>query len=145
MNTENKLISLDGLIQRLTELREIAGQDCQVVCGKSFDSTKEQLSITMVSLDLCPQTKAKQVAILVEPKRSAEERHSDFLEWQKEQFKRAFVGEEIMNKQELLNKLEAIEREYKGMSHDAKSQGDYIYASGLCEATARIIKLVKDG
>jgi hypothetical protein len=48
-----------------------------------------------------------------------------------------------MNKQELLNKLEAIEREYKGMSHDAKSQEDYIYASGLCEATARIIKLVK--
>ena len=49
-----------------------------------------------------------------------------------------------MNKQELLNKLEAIECEYKGMLHDAKSQGDYIYASGLCEATARIIKLVKD-
>ena len=50
----------------------------------------------------------------------------------------------VMNKQELLNNLEAIEREYKSMSHDAKSQGDYIYASGLCEATARIIKLIKD-
>lgn len=49
-----------------------------------------------------------------------------------------------MNKQELLNKLEAIERDYKGLSRDAKSQGDYIYASGLCEATACIIKLVKD-
>lgn len=93
MNTENKLISLDELIQRLIELREIAGQDCQVVCGKSFDSTKEQLSITMVSLDSCPQTKAKQVSILVEPKISAEERHSAFLEWQTKQFKRAFEGE----------------------------------------------------
>lgn len=48
-----------------------------------------------------------------------------------------------MNKQELLNKLEAVEREYKSMSHNVKSQEDYIYASGLCEATARIIKLVK--
>jgi hypothetical protein len=49
-----------------------------------------------------------------------------------------------MNKQELLNKLEAIEHKYKGMSYDAKSQEDYIYASGLLEATSRIIKLVKD-
>ena len=93
MNIENKLISLDELIQRLTELREIAGQDCQVVCSKSFDSAKEQLFITMVSLDLCPQTKAKQVAILVESKMSAEEWDSAFLEWQNKQFKRAFVGE----------------------------------------------------
>lgn len=49
-----------------------------------------------------------------------------------------------MNKQELLNKLEIIEREYKAMSHDVKSQENYVYVSGLCEATARIIKLVKD-
>lgn len=93
MDTENKLIGLDGLIQRLTELREIAGQDCQVVCGKSFDSIKEQLFITMVSLDSYPQTKVKQVAILVEPKISAEERRSAFLEWQTKQFKRSFEGE----------------------------------------------------
>ena len=39
MNTDNKLTTLDGLIQRLTELREIAGKDCTVVFGKSFDST----------------------------------------------------------------------------------------------------------
>lgn len=45
---------------------------------------------------------------------------------------------------ELLNRLEVIEREYKGMSHNAKSQENYIYASGLCEATARIIKLLKN-
>ena len=48
-----------------------------------------------------------------------------------------------MNKKELLNKLEAIEREYKDMSHNAKSRESYIYASGLREATTRIIKLVK--
>ena len=53
-----------------------------------------------------------------------------------------------MTKKELLNKLEAIEREYKGykwgMSHDAKSKEYYNYASGLCEATERIIKLIKE-
>jgi len=92
MDTKNELISLDGLIQRLTELRDIAGQDCQVVCGKSFDSTKEQLSITMVSLDSCPQTKVKQVAILVEPKLSPEEQSIAFYEWQNKQFRRAFIG-----------------------------------------------------
>lgn len=45
---------------------------------------------------------------------------------------------------ELLNKLEEIQAEYKGISHDAKSKEDYIYASGLCEATARIIKFLKN-
>lgn len=49
-----------------------------------------------------------------------------------------------MNKQELLNKLEAIKREYKGIAHNAKSQENYSYAFGLCDATARIINLVKD-
>lgn len=45
---------------------------------------------------------------------------------------------------ELLNRLEVIEREYKGMSHNAESRENYIYASGLREATTRIIRLVKD-
>lgn len=64
----NELMTLDGLIQRLTELRENAGTDCPIIIGKSFDSTKEQLTITMVSLDLYPQAKKQEVAILVEPK-----------------------------------------------------------------------------
>ena len=99
MNTDNELSTLDGLIRRLTELREMAGQDCSVVCGKSFDSTKEQLTITMVSLDSCPQAKTKQVAILVEPKRSVEEQNSAFLDWQEKQFRRAFTGEQETNKE----------------------------------------------
>ena len=49
-----------------------------------------------------------------------------------------------MNKQELLNKLEEIQTEYKRRMHDAQAKEDYIFASGLCGATARIIKLVKD-
>lgn len=44
----------------------------------------------------------------------------------------------------MLNRLEAIEREYKDMSHNAESRENYIYASGLREATTRIIRLVKD-
>ena len=49
-----------------------------------------------------------------------------------------------MNKEELLIKLEEIRTEYKNIAHNAKSQENYIYAFGLCDATARIIKLVKD-
>ena len=45
---------------------------------------------------------------------------------------------------ELLNKLEEIQTEYKGIFHNAKSKVRHIYALGLCKATARIIKLVKD-
>lgn len=45
---------------------------------------------------------------------------------------------------ELLNRLEVIKREYKGMLHNAESRENYIYASGSCEATIRIIRLVKD-
>ena len=30
------------------------------------------------------------------------------------------------------------------MLHDAKSKENYNYASGLCEATERIIKLIKE-
>lgn len=53
-----------------------------------------------------------------------------------------------MNKKELLNKLEEINREYNGykcgMSQVGKSEKDHSYACGLCEATERIIKLVKE-
>lgn len=49
-----------------------------------------------------------------------------------------------MNREELLNKLEEIQTEYKRRMHDAQAKEDYIFASGLCGATARIIKLVKE-
>lgn len=49
-----------------------------------------------------------------------------------------------MSKEELLNKLEEIQIEYKNQSKNAKSEKDYIYASGLSDATKRIIKLVKE-
>ena len=53
-----------------------------------------------------------------------------------------------MNKEDLLNQLEEINREYNGykwgMSQVGKSEKDYSYACGLCEATERIIKLVKE-
>lgn len=53
-----------------------------------------------------------------------------------------------MNKKELLNKLEEINREYNGykwgMSQVGKSEKEYSHACGLCEATERIIKLVKE-
>ena len=63
----DKLNTLDGLIERLQELRETNGGDCPVVAGKSFDSTKERHKITMVSLDYCPQRQESKVAILFEP------------------------------------------------------------------------------
>ena len=44
---------------------------------------------------------------------------------------------------ELLNKLEEIQTEYKRRMHDAQAKEDYIFASGLCGATAHIIKLLK--
>lgn len=101
MNTENKLRTLDGLIERLIELRESAGCDCPVVLGKSFDSTKERLIITMTSLDLSPQTRTQQVAILAEPERylDQQEQKRAFLEHQTEQFRRAFFEEQNEKKQ----------------------------------------------
>ena len=49
-----------------------------------------------------------------------------------------------MNREELLNQLEEIQTEYKRRMHDAQAKEDYIFASGLCGATARIINIVKD-
>jgi len=59
-------MTLDGLIERLTELREIAGGDCPIVLGKSFDSKKERMKFTMVSLDRCPKSGKQYVAFLAE-------------------------------------------------------------------------------
>ena len=33
METKNELTKLDGLIKRLTDLRDMTGEDCHVVCG----------------------------------------------------------------------------------------------------------------
>ncbi|MBP5457616.1 MAG: hypothetical protein J6Y37_14085 [Paludibacteraceae bacterium] len=88
----NELMTLDGLIQRLTELREIAGGDCPVIIGKSFDSKKERLKFTMVSLDSTPLKGTQCVAMLVEPvpvlprfvcKETKEEFESAFLVFEK--------------------------------------------------------------
>ena len=89
MNTDNKLQTLDGLIQRLIELREIAGRDCEVICGQSFNSERELLTITMVSLDSYPQKQSEHIAILVEPKWFIEERKKALLEYQRKQFEKA--------------------------------------------------------
>ena len=59
-------MTLDGLIERLTELRDIAGEDCPIVVGKSFDSKKERMKITLVSLDSSPKKGKQHVAFLVE-------------------------------------------------------------------------------
>ena len=80
---DNKLMTLDGLIERLTELREIAGEDCPIVLGKSFDSRKERMKFTMVSLDSNLKSGKQYVAFLAEnlPQRSrfvCEEKKEDF-------------------------------------------------------------------
>ena len=59
-------MTLDGLIERLTELRELAGCDCPIVLGKSFDSRKERMKLTMVSLDSMANGSNQRVAMLVE-------------------------------------------------------------------------------
>lgn len=62
----NKLMTLDGLIERLTELRELAGGDCRIIVGESFDSRKEKRKLTMVSLDSNPLRGTQYVSMLVE-------------------------------------------------------------------------------
>ena len=62
----NNLMTLDGLIQRLTELRDMAGSDCPVVLGKFFDPTKALMKLTMVSLDSIPGEGIQYVAMLAE-------------------------------------------------------------------------------
>ena len=48
---DNALMTLDGLINRLIDIREIAGSDCPIVIGKSFNPRKDRMKLTMVSLD----------------------------------------------------------------------------------------------
>jgi len=64
--------------------------------------------------------------------------------WKEAKMRRFMKKVTEQPEKELLNKLEEIQAEYKGISHDAKSKENYIYASGLCEATERIIKFVKN-
>ena len=80
---DNKLMTLDGLIERLTELRELAGKDCPIVLGKSFDPQKERMKFTMVSLDSYPKSGKHYVAFLAEdlprlPHFVCKERKEDF-------------------------------------------------------------------
>ena len=53
-------------------------------------------------------------------------------------------GSRVMNREDLLNKLEEIQTEYKRRMHDAQAKEDYIFASGLCGAISRVIKIVKE-
>lgn len=62
----DNIMTLDGLIGRLTELREEAGRNCPVVFGKSFDPKKELMKLTMVCLDSFPQGGDMYVAMLAE-------------------------------------------------------------------------------
>ena len=90
----NKLMTLDGLIERLTELRKIAGKDCPIVLGKSFDPKKEQMKFTMVSLDSYPKSGKQYVTFLAEnlPK------HLHFVcKEKKEDFDSAFIVFEKQN------------------------------------------------
>lgn len=47
-------------------------------------------------------------------------------------------------KDRLMNKLETVESEYKRKMHDAPDYLERIYASGLCDAISRVIKIVKE-
>lgn len=49
-----------------------------------------------------------------------------------------------MNNEELLSKLEELQTEYKRRMKVAQAKDDYIYASGLCGAISRVIKMVKE-
>ena len=62
----SNLMTLDGLIQRLTELREEAETDCPIILGKSFDPKKERMKLTMVSLDRNPMKGTQYVTMLAE-------------------------------------------------------------------------------
>jgi hypothetical protein len=53
-------------------------------------------------------------------------------------------GSRVMSREDLLNKLEEIQTEYKRRMHDAQAKEDYIYASGLCDSISRVIKIVKE-
>lgn len=89
----SNLMTLDGLIQRLTELREEAGTDCPIILGKSFDSKKERMKLTMVSLDNNPMKRTQYVAMLAKNlpvlphficKETKEEFDSAFIVFEKE-------------------------------------------------------------
>ena len=60
MDTENKLMTLDGLIERLTEIREEAGENLPIVVGKSFGAPRDLMRLTMVALDTTAGTSKRQ-------------------------------------------------------------------------------------
>ena len=61
----NKLMTLDGLIERLQEIREYAGNNLPICIGNSFDREKNNMVITTACLDTCNGTD-KSVSIVVE-------------------------------------------------------------------------------
>ena len=48
-----------------------------------------------------------------------------------------------MTQDELLNKVEAVLKEYQDESKNAQTQSEYAYASGKCEAIRRVIEIIK--
>ena len=87
-------MTLDGLIERLTELRKLAGEDCPIILGKSFDPQKERMKFTMVSLDSYPKSRKQYVAFLAENL----PRHPHFVcKEKKEDFDSAFTVFEKQN------------------------------------------------
>jgi len=76
MGMENELISLDGLIKRLTEIREILGHDCPVVVSTNFDTRKNANKVVMASLDTkfddAKGEKRQNVSIYIEPMKDSE-------------------------------------------------------------------------
>lgn len=48
-----------------------------------------------------------------------------------------------MTQDELLNKMEAVLKEYQDDSKKAQTQSEYAYASGKCEAIRRVIEIIK--
>jgi hypothetical protein len=49
-----------------------------------------------------------------------------------------------MTKDELLNKTEAVLKEYQDESKNAQTQSEYAYTSGKCEAIRRVIEIIKE-
>lgn len=68
METTNKLMTLDGLIERLQDIRDAVGHDLPIIAGDTFDFEKNDSIITTV----CLETKnsiAQVVSFIVEKPR----------------------------------------------------------------------------
>ena len=51
METMNKLMTLDGLIERLQEIRDTAGRDLPIIAETKYGCRKTDSVITMVCLE----------------------------------------------------------------------------------------------